>query len=77
MLGTRPVLIAYVLDPRLLVLLNALLDVFLLLLKLQFLAVIFHIISHPVHESLDALRTILRLFLTLFFLIKGEAHVGL
>ena len=77
MLGSRPVLVAYVLDPRLFVLLDALLDVFFLLLELQFLAVIFHVIGHPIHESLDALRTILRLLLSLLFLIKGQAHVGL
>ena len=77
MLGTCPILIAYVLDPCLLVFINTLLDVFFFLLQLELLTVIFNVISHSVHQSLNSFRSVLRFFLALLLFFESNAHVGL
>ena len=75
MLLAVPVLLVDVLQARLLILLNALLNVLLLLLKLQLFAVVTDDIAHAIHDSLDAATPLSHLVLPGNFFIAHHAHV--
>ena len=70
-----PLLQVDVLLTSLFILLNALLNVFLLLLELELLAIVFNHICHVVHKLLDAAAPLLRLPLTLLLSLESHAHV--
>ncbi len=75
MLSPGLVLLVDVLEASFLVLLKALLDVLLLLLYLQFFAVVFHSVTHAIHNGLNAATTLCHLVLTGLLFFELHAHV--
>ena len=75
MLSPGLVLLADVLEASFLVLFQTLLDILLLLLHLQFLAVVFHSVAHAIHNGLDATSTLCHLLLTGLLFFKLHAHI--
>lgn len=74
-LGPLFVLIIDVLEVRLLVLLDALLNVLLLLFELELLIVVADGIAHAVHDGLDAAAALSHGSLARLLLLKGHFHV--
>ena len=75
MLSPGFVLLADVLEASFLILFKALLDVLLLLLHLQFFAVIFHSVTHAIHNGLNATSALCHLMLSGLLFFKLHAHI--
>lgn len=69
------ILLVDVLQARLIVLLDTLLDVLFLLLQLELFSIVSDDVSHAIHNGLDALATVGHFFLTRFLFLEDGAHV--
>ena len=73
--GPCPILIVDSIEFSLLVFLEALLNILLLLLELERLAIVSNRIGHVVHQGLNLLAASLGLLFSLLFFLESQAHV--